>query len=152
MFSLGSAQKLNATLPPSRRTRCASAQREGRPRHVVDAEIRHRRIERLVRVRQHLGIAVVKANGSVPRRGNREHRGREVQAGRVGAALARLGRNEPGTAGDVEQPHAARDIGRIQQRIDERPRRTGERRLVDRRRTLPAPVFERANRFGIERH
>ena len=62
------------------------AQSEQRPRHVVDAEIRHHRIECRIRVGQGFGIALVETHCRLACPADREHRRREVEPPRRRAA------------------------------------------------------------------
>ena len=90
-------------------------------RQMQQAEIHHHRVEAGGLERQRLGVALAKRDRRMRRRAPRDHRRREVESGRIGAARRGGGSDESRTARDVEQSRPGRAPHRVEQRFSGLP-------------------------------
>jgi hypothetical protein len=118
----------------------------------MHAEIVDDRVERLVGIRQRLGIAVIEGELRVRSARFGQHCRREIEPRHDGTALDCGSADHTGAATQVQHPHAAPHAAGIEQDLNKGCGCPRESRIIGLRHSLPAGMLECANRFGIEIH
>ena len=88
------------------------------PRHVQETEGAGDRVHAGVGQRELLGVGDPELDARVQPGRLGDHGGGEVDPYHLGAAPSRIGGERAGAAGNIEQPHAGRDLDSVKERCD----------------------------------